>query len=247
MANYDMYFFSGHGEGDCGAVGSDTTEEIVVKRLTKRIVELLRAKGLNVHTNGDKNNYKNNLLKGNNYKYKFGYTLHLNSAVDASANGIEIIVPAGEKNFELDLNIINELKDYFKSRGVKSRNYDDGRFYTRNSDSKYGFTDYYKEIREGWKLGISSGIIELCFISNKADINTLLLAEDTVCTIIANCFLRYCDKDVHPLPSFSNSPLSNVVPKYIVQAGAFVDEKNAKALVEKLKSLSIPAIIIRKE
>ena len=88
--------------------------------------------------------------------------------------------------------------------------------------------------------------MELCFISNKDDINTLLLAEDAVCTIIANCLLRYCNKEVHPLPSL-DSPLSNFVPRYIVQAGAFENENNAKALVEKLKALGIPAIIKKEQ
>ena len=96
---YDLYFFSGHGDGDCGATGQGTTEEIIAKRLTSKIVKILSEHGLNVHTNGNKNNYKENLLNGNSYKFKFGYTLHLNSSSAATAKGIEIIVPAKDPKF----------------------------------------------------------------------------------------------------------------------------------------------------
>ena len=30
--DYDLYFFSGHGDGDCGATGQGTTEEIKIGR-----------------------------------------------------------------------------------------------------------------------------------------------------------------------------------------------------------------------
>ena len=45
MIEYDLYFFSGHGDGDCGATGQGTTEEITVKRLTSKIVKILRDNG----------------------------------------------------------------------------------------------------------------------------------------------------------------------------------------------------------
>ena len=144
MMVYDLYFFSGHGDGDCGATGQGTTEEIIVKRLTSKIVKILTDNGLKVHTNGNKNNYKENLLIGNSYKYKFGYTLHLNSSTSSSAKGIEIIVPAKESDLKLDFDIRNNLSKYFINRGIKSRNYGDELFYNRENGKALNFNDYYK-------------------------------------------------------------------------------------------------------
>ena len=232
--NYDCYFFSGHGDGDCGATGQGTTEEIIVKRLTSKIVKILSDNRLKVHTNGSKNNYKENLLNGNSYKYKFGYTLHLNSSSAATAKGIEIIVPAKEGDLKLDFEIINNLNKYFINRGIKSRNYDDELFYTRANGKALNFNDYYKEVRQAWQLGISGGIIELCFISNNEDYTTLIKNEDVICSTIANSILNYC--------GISNTISSEKVI-YYVQIGAFSNRENAEKLANYLTKNNIASII----
>ena len=234
--NYDLYFFSGHGDGDCGAVGQGTTEETVVKRMTKEIVKMLVDKGLKVHTNGNKNNYKDNLLQGHTYKYKFGYTLHLNSSTNNKANGIEIIVPAGEKDITLDLDIIKSLNKYFMPRGVKSRHYDNEMFYNRVNGENYQFKDYYREIRNAWQQGVSGGIIELCFLSNISDFQMLVKYEQKIIISIVNAILRYCQFEPYDTSS------QNVI--YKVQTGAFNNIENARKQIEQLKKLNINATII---
>ena len=236
--NYDLYFFSGHGAGDCGAVGQGTTEEKVCKRLTKEIVRLLKEKGLNVHTNGDKNNYKENLIKGNTYKYKMGYTLHLNSSTNDKANGIEIIVPMGEKDITLDLNILKALNGYFTNRGVKSRNYDNELFYNRTNGENFPFKDYYGEIRNAWQNGVSGGIIELCFLSNVSDFQSLLENEQKIILSIVNSILHYCNIEHY------QENLNYPKTLYKVQVGAFNDLSNARSHVQYLQKFNIAAVIV---
>ena len=65
MVNYDLGLFFAHGEGDCGAVGNGYTEENLSKQIVTKILNILKSKNLNVHTNIDSgyNNYKRNLTK----------------------------------------------------------------------------------------------------------------------------------------------------------------------------------------
>lgn len=240
--NYDIYFFSGHGEGDCGAVGNNTTEEIVSKRMTNKIVDLMNKKGLKVHTNNGKNNFNNCLLKGNTYNQKFGYTLHLNSSNNSDVNGIEIIVPCEENFFDFEINLLEDLKPYFNNRGIKSRDYDTGDFILRTDNKKYYLTDYYKEIREGWSLKVSSSIIELCFISSPKDMKILLENEDEICMIIANRILLSCG-----LKPYDNKPTINTSKDddkwYRVISGSFRNKSYAEQRVKELKSKGFESFI----
>ena len=118
---YDIFIFRGHGNGDCGAVGNGYTEEQVAQLIVNLLVKKLRSKGVNVHTNAsNQNNYQSCCLSS--YKYKFGYTLHLNSA-SVSASGIECYVPLGEKYLKLEEQMLKEVSNKLNipNRGIKSR------------------------------------------------------------------------------------------------------------------------------
>ena len=83
-------------------------------------------------------------------------------------------------------------------------------------------------------MGISGGIIELCFISNKEDYTTLIKNEDVICSTIANSILNYC--------GISNTISSEKVI-YYVQVGAFSNRENAEKLANYLTKNNITSII----
>ena len=252
MATYDLFIFAGHGEGDPGACGNNYQEHERCVALCKKIVTLLESKGLSVHYGIQ--NYKNNLVQGNTYRQKFGFSIHLNSA-SAAAKGIEILVPLSDKNLSIETEIINEMvKLGFTSRGLKSRDYD-GTWYNRKDGVALSGSEYYGEISRAKAAGVSLGIIESCFISNLDDITRYNNNIDKIATIYANAILRYCGKSLVNTGSSSsnsgsnsNSGTSSSSETYRVrkswddaasQKGAYSKLDNAKAECNKHSGYSV--------
>ena len=242
---YDVFIFRGHGNGDCGAVGNGYTEEQVSQLLVNLLVKKLRSRGVNVHTNAsNQNNYQNCCL--NQYKYKFGYSIHLNSA-NSPASGIECYVPLGEKYLKLEEDILKQVscKLNIPNRGVKSRNYHTEQISFRQNGSASSGTDYYKEIREAWQKGISLSILEVGFI-NSNDVHKIIQHQEEITTMMVNVILKELGKE--PL---INNDTTNSKPnttnqqdvKYQVVAGSFNSKENAQKQVQKLKEKAIDSFI----
>ena len=241
---YDIFIFRGHGNGDCGAVGNGYTEQQVAQLIVDLLVKKLRSKGVNVHTNtSTQNNYQNCCLSS--YKYKFGYSIHLNSA-SSSASGIECYVPLGEKYLKLEEQMLKEISSKLSipNRGVKSRNYDTEQISFRQNGSASSGTDYYKEIREAWQKGISLTILELGFI-NSSDVHKIIQYQEEITTIMANVILKELGKE--PLINNASSSNTNTTTqqgvKYQVVAGSFNSKENAQKQVETLKAKGIDSFI----
>ena len=241
---HDIFIFRGHGNGDCGAVGNGYTEEQVAQLLVNLLVKKLRGRGVNVHTNAsNQNNYQNCCL--GSYKYKFGYSIHLNSA-SASASGIEAYVPLGEKYLKLEEDILKQVSNKLNipNRGVKSRNYDTEQISFRQNGSPSTGKDYYKEIREAWQKGISLTILELGFI-NSSDVHKIIQYQEEITTIIANVILKELGKETIINNSTSSNTNTNTQQgvKYQVVAGSFSSKENAQKQVETLKAKGIDSFI----
>ena len=241
---YDIFIFRGHGNGDCGAVGNGYTEEQVAQLLVNLLVKKLRGRGVNVHTNtSTQNNYQSCCL--NSYKYKFGYSIHLNSAA-AAASGIEAYVPLGEKYLKLEEDILKQVSNKLNipNRGVKSRNYDTEQISFRVNGTKSSGTDYYKEIREAWQKGISLTILEVGFI-NSSDVHKIIQYQEEITTIMANVILKELGKEtiINNSTSSNTNTTTQQGVKYQVVAGSFNSKENAQKQVETLKAKGIDSFI----
>ena len=241
---YDIFIFRGHGNGDCGAVGNGYTEEQVSQLIVNLLVKKLRSKGVNVHTNSaNQNNYQNCCLSS--YKYKFGYSFHLNSA-SVSASGIEAFVPLNEKYLILEEQILKEVSDKLDipNRGVKSRNYNTEQVSFRQHGSPSSGLDYYKEIREAWQSGISLTIMELGFI-NSNDVHKIIQYQEEITTIIANIILKELGKEPLINNTITSKPNTGTQQgiKYQVVCGSFNSKENAQKQVKKLKEKGIDSFI----
>lgn len=226
MSNYDLGLFFAHGEGDPGAVGNGYTEEELSKTIVNNVLKILKDKNLNIHTNIDSgfNNFKRNLTKDVNYKYKMAFTLHFNSSDLKTANGIEILVPLNEKTFNLETKVLNEFKNLgFTNRGLKSRYLDNNEFVSRTNGQKLSGNDWYGEIRNAWLNGVSLSIFELCFISNKSDVDRFVNNIDKISVIISNAILESCGLNIDTTSAAPTT--SNVL--YRVQVGAYSNKDNA--------------------
>lgn len=242
---YDIFIFRGHGNGDCGAVGNGYTEEQVAQLLVNLLVKKLRGRGVNVHTNtSTQNNYQNCCL--GSYKYKFGYSIHLNSA-SSSASGIEAYVPLNEKYLKLEEDILKQVSNKLgiPNRGVKSRNYDTEQISYRVNGSPSTGKDYYKEIREAWQKGISLTILEVGFI-NSNDVHKIIQHQEEITTLMANVILKELGKEPLLNNSTTNSKPNTTTQqgiKYQVVAGSFNSKENAQKQVETLKAKGIDSFI----
>ena len=244
MANYDIFLLRGHGNGDPGACANGYTEENLTQIIVDRVVELLKGKDVKVFTNSKtQNNYVTNCLVDHTFNYKFGYTIHLNSA-SATATGTEIFVPINEQYVNTESKMCKEIANTLgiPTRGIKSRDYNSEATHLRlEKDGRKG-TDYYKEIRQSWQNGISHSIIELCFISNPNDVKQLLNNKEKVCRIIANNILVYLEKTTYNM-EFQENTVKPDGTIYYVQVGAFKNKDNAVELQKKLIKDGYKAII----
>lgn len=148
-----ILLIAGHGAGDPGAVGNGYNEA----DLAREFVTLLK---LQLDKYADvtmfdlsKNPYEYFKTISFNFKeYDYVLEVHFNSYKEVAANGVEILVHPAEKSVGVENAIINYITDLgFKNRGVKTRTD------LRNMNVCKG------------QQGVSYALLEVCFISNKHD------------------------------------------------------------------------------
>lgn len=171
MATYDSFIFAGHGlsevtgKYDPGATAQGAKENDLVRLFSAEAKKVLQSnpatKHLRIHY--DEQNFVDNDLKNNTYKSRCGVSIHINAG---GGTGTEVYVPCKEKVLDNDISLCSNISKLLniKNRGVKSRDYSSGKTFTRVNGVALSYTDYYKEIREAWKLGISLSILEVGFI-----------------------------------------------------------------------------------
>ena len=179
----DIVIFAGHGNSDAGfgfdpgAVSNGVNESTITQYLALEVATRLDKAGLNVFY--DEQNFKDKDLKGVNLSSKWALSFHINAG---GGTGTEILVPAKEPHLQAETNILNRLASLgYKSRGLKSRNYDTGATVSRVSGKVENFKDYYGEIRDAWERGISLSIVEFMFLDTIPD---LVLFRDTHAKVI---------------------------------------------------------------
>ncbi|MGL5190906.1 MAG: N-acetylmuramoyl-L-alanine amidase [Cetobacterium sp.] len=232
---YDSFLFEGHGHSDVtggfdpGAVNGNVTENQLVDKINKSAKNYLDKTGLSIHY--DENNYNDNDIAGNSYKFNCGLSVHINSAPGAS--GVEIFVPNKEGYLVNDTKLVEEISKLLDipNRGVKSRNYATGSTYLRKHGEKIQATDYYKEIRDAWGQGVSLSLLEVGFIQN--DLKKMQDRIDEIGYLIAKYIAANCNK------TLQDKPATDDKPKEILYKG-FV---NNKQIFDKTLSKWVPQLI----
>lgn len=160
----------GHGDGDCGAVGNGYYEA----DLTREVATLLKAE-LSGFADVDiadtnKNWYKHIIQQKNSFNFKpydYVFEIHFNSHAKKSANGTEIYITRAEKSHGVETNVVNGISNIgFTNRGVKANNF-----------------DLIYHIK---KQGVSSALLEVCFITNDNDIKLYQTKKNEIIKAIAN-------------------------------------------------------------
>ena len=173
-----ILLIAGHGNGDSGAVGNGYKEA----ELTRDMVEHVKAQfdGYANVTIADtsKNWYQYIVKQGNIFNFKnYDYVLeiHFNAIKedkgDGKTKGTEIYVTKAEKGTAVETNIVNNISALgFANRGVKKNNY-----------------DLIKHIKN---QGVSSALLEVCFIDDKDDMDIFVAKKKDIAKAIADGIVK---------------------------------------------------------
>ena len=158
----------GHGASDPGACSSYGVERDETRRVGNKLAELLKPYMEVVMYPQSHNAYADVYngtfavgLSGIDYVFE----IHFNSA-SANARGTEVWVTPMEGGTKVEQKIVNNLANVgFVNRGVKS--------------------ECFAVITHCKNRGVSSALVETCFISNKEDMNTYNTKFNQVCEAMA--------------------------------------------------------------
>ena len=184
-----ILLISGHGAGDPGALGCGYREADLTRELVNLIAPKLR-KYASVDVYDQKRNAFSDAKKGKLQAGAYDYALeiHFNAFSDPKAHGTEIYVTSKEKGIGVEKTIMQKLKKYFTLRdadGVKVAD--------------------FLVIRSLKARGISSALLEVCFITNETEMKVYqgskeMIANDIV-TGIAEGFKLKPTGEVKPDPA----------------------------------------------
>lgn len=254
MANYDLGIFIGHGKSrdgsyDCGAVGHGYRENDIARELANLTAEELRKGGFNVHV--AEQSFKDNHTYGNKYRLNLVLSYHMNSA-SSNAVGSEILVPINEEYVSMETNILNRVcKELgLVNRGLKSRDYNSGKWFNRTHGVAVGGKEYFGEIRKAWDNGVCLSIFEVAFISNKGDLDKVLNNKHRIARIVAEEIAKVDGKTL-PSGSTASKPTNNPTPTtgglYRVITGSYASRDNANKQVANLKAKGIDTFLMWEE
>lgn len=244
MGVYDIALFKGHGRYgsnyDPGAVYGNYTEQEIVSDIVDEAVRLLKGAGVNVLTG--ENNFQNNCLRGHTLKYKTAYTVHVNAG---RGRRTELLVPKGESYLSTEVNIGSGMvKLGMPTYQIKSRDYNTEAFEMRSNGTEAYGTDWYKEIRLAWEMGISLTIFETGFIDSD-DLYILLNKKKEIAYLLASELAKLCDKTISKpvAPTTPKPPKNDSDGFYRVVVGSYKEKANAIKQQEKLKKAGFESFL----
>lgn len=170
MAKY--FLCAGHGNLDPGAVGNGYQEWKLARDFNDLLAKYLKELGQTVQVYNSfgtlattKDMYQQSLKGQGLYSFKVDdrivFETHLNSASDKSAHGTELWIGAGLAADKYDKAINNVLAKYFANRGIKK-------------------SSALLNMNIAKQRGINYRLVELCFISNKDDVNKFVKEMDNI-------------------------------------------------------------------
>ena len=159
-----ILLIAGHGAGDPGAIGNGCKEA----DLTREVVSLLsdKLKSICNVTIADTSRNWYEYLGKNNYDfsgYDYVLEIHFNAG---GGNGTEIYVTTSEKGIGVESAIVQQISAAvgYRNRGVKRYN--------------------WRVISRAKTQGVSSALLEVCFIDSAADVKTYQSSKNEIANAI---------------------------------------------------------------
>jgi N-acetylmuramoyl-L-alanine amidase len=162
-----ILLISGHGAGDSGAIGNGYKEADLTVEVVKLLKPMLEAYGATVSVYPyERNAYKditNGCLKVNFANYDYVFEVHFNAG---GGVGTEIYVTSKEKATSVEQEVMDKLSKYYKVRGVKVMD--------------------FLVIKTAKNKGVSSALLETCFIDSSSDVKTYQSNKNAIVQAIAD-------------------------------------------------------------
>ena len=214
-----ILLISGHGNGDPGACSSYGIEATETRRVVNELKRLFGGYNCSVDiypTN--RNAYAdigNGCLQVNFANYDYVLEIHFNSSASSSSNGVEVWVTPIEQGITVEQAIVNKVASLgFSNRGVKRED--------------------FRVIRIAKNRGVSSALIETCFISNQSDMAKYNSKFSEVCNAIVEGVAQGFGLTKKVNSSNNNQNNSNNKEEYKMKYAVCycneVDERSAKLL-----------------
>lgn len=165
----NILIIAGHGAGDCGAVGNGYKEA----DLTREVAKLLKAEldGYANVTIADTNKNWYEHLKKHSFDftpYDYVIEIHFNAG---GGRGVEIYITEIEKTHGVETEIVKGISDIgFCNRGVKRKN--------------------FAVIAKAKNQGVSSALLEVCFIDNQYDVERYQAHKTEIAKAIAHGIIK---------------------------------------------------------
>lgn len=166
-----LLLIAGHGANDPGACSSYGIERDETRKVVFRLAELFKNYNdvdVDIYPT-NRNCYSDvttNRVQVNMANYDYVFEVHFNSAT-ASARGTEVWVTPMESSIDVEKRIVNNLASVgFSNRGVKK--------------------EYFAVISFAKNKGVSSALVEVCFISNQNDMNLYRNKFEQVCNAMVS-------------------------------------------------------------
>lgn len=221
-----ILFIAGHGDGDCGAVGCEYKEADLTREMVNLVKPYLDGYAEVDIASPKKNWYEHICVKKNwfNFKpYKYVLEYHLNACVkdyvgNGKTTGTEIYVTHEEDGTTVEENIVNNISALgLKNRGVKRFN--------------WALINYIK------KQGVSSALLEICFIDDADDMAIYQAKKNEIAKAIAQGIIDgfKLTKKVDELTEACNLLAEKGIinsPDYWAK-GTGYSEENTKLLIKK--------------
>ena len=221
---------NGNSYADPGACSSYGIEAKETRRVVAEMVnQFKRYKGVEVSVYPTNRNayadVKNGCVQVNFANYSYIFEVHFNSSASSSANGVEVWVTPNESSTKVEQNIVNKVASLgFTNRGVKK--------------------EYFAVITSAKNKGISSALVETCFISNKEDMNKYNAKFTQICGAMVDGIAEGFGLAKNSTSSSAtNTNKTNTSTLYRVkdskgtQLGAFSKLDNAKSLAQEKKAI----------
>lgn len=189
---------AGHGGKDPGAVGNGLKEKDITLEVVKKIAEILKANGVHVNYSRTTDVYLSlteRTNKANSDKSDLFVSVHTNAHNTEKAHGVETFShPTSSKGLILSKNIHKHVLA-------------DKSLYTTNRGTK---TANFAVVRQ---TKMPSALIELAFITNKADAQILKTKQDAFALAIAKGILETLNIPLSPFDSGSTPNTSVLLKK----------------------------------
>lgn len=200
---------AGHGGSDPGAIGNGTNErDFIRNHIVDRVAKHINSiKGQTAHVYNKKNNMFVDTQYGSGFgmywaksqKYDTVTEYHLDAA-SASARGGHVIVHSNLAPDKIDLGIRNALQKYV---GIR---------YTHRGHSGISGRNNLLQVNVAANIGVNYRLVELGFITNKADFQAINRNIDALCKAMAESIAGAKVTATKPQATVKPSPKKDTSP-----------------------------------